>query len=252
MPRMKSAPCCIQCPKSRTSRRQWLKQLTMSCGSLVAVRNGIFTPDASALDNRNKLRIDLNLLPVLDLNGGSAMLTYDSEQTVLLVNRESETDFHVLDPRCTHQGCRIDPYSPSTASAACPCHGSEYDIAGHVTRGPAVNNLNFYAATLETPTTLAVEIGGFFHQINAISLHSQSPTNVRLRISFPTLSGATYALKHAPMLEETFVPIGFTTTPNGTTFQSTLLANGSQTSVYVDAAGATGFFSLDLIVFQIA
>lgn len=247
---MKSEPCRIQCPKA--SRRQWLKTMVMSFGALAALRNGIFSPVASALDNRNKLRIDLSLLPVLDLNGGSAMLTYDGEQTVLLVNRESDTDYHVLDPRCTHQGCRIDPYSVSTGAAVCPCHGSEYNIAGHVTQGPAVSNLNTYTATLESPTTLAVEIGGFFHQISSISLHSKTTTTTRLRITFPTISGATYALKHAPSLEEAFVPIGFSTTPGGTTFQSTFLANGSLTSLYVDAAGLSGFFTLELLVFQIA
>ena len=247
---MKSAPCGIQCPK-HTTRRHWLKRLALSCGAFAALRNSVFTLPADALDNRNKLRIDLSLLPTLELNGGSAMLTYDSEQTVLLVNRESETDYYVLDPRCTHQGCRVDPYSSSTSSIICPCHGSEYSISGQVTQGPAVSNLNYYNVALEEPATLAIEIGGFFHHIESIALHSTAADTTRLRITFPTIAGGTYALRHAPSLDEAFVPIGFRTSPSSPTVLSQYTANGATASLYVDASGAAGFFKLELLVFQI-
>lgn len=248
---MKSEPCCLQCPK-HDSRRQWLKRLALTCSALSAVRSGTLATPASALDNRNKLRIDLSLLSALELNGGSAMLTYDNEQTVLLVNRESESDYYVLDPRCTHQGCRVDPYSPSTSTIICPCHGSEYSISGQVTQGPAVSNLNFYNAVLEDANTLAIEIGGFFHHIESVSFHSITAGGTKLRITFPTIAGATYSLRHAPSLDDPFVPIGFTTSPASSVVQSQYTANGSTTSLYVTSAGTTGFFKLELVVFQIA
>jgi len=37
---------------------------------------------------------------------------------------------------CTHLGCVV-PWNPNEGRFICPCHGSQYDQAGKVVRGPA-------------------------------------------------------------------------------------------------------------------
>jgi len=50
----------------------------------------------------------------------------------------------VLDDRCTHLGCRYR-WNPLKGTFECPCHGSEFDIQGHVLSGPAAKPLpRFY------------------------------------------------------------------------------------------------------------
>ena len=58
---------------------------------------------------------------------------------------------------CTHQGCVIGQGGPAFA---CPCHGSEYNLGGTVTLGPATNPLNHFAVTESTPGgALVVDTG---------------------------------------------------------------------------------------------
>ncbi len=65
-----------------------------------------------------------------------------------LVYRESRiavvrdgSRYHALSLVCTHLGCTVDV----TAKAViCPCHGSVFDRAGQVVRGPADRPLEHY------------------------------------------------------------------------------------------------------------
>lgn len=41
---------------------------------------------------------------------------------------------------CPHAGCNVD-YSEKDTKFVCPCHGSEFNIKGEVTHGPAKENL---------------------------------------------------------------------------------------------------------------
>lgn len=49
---------------------------------------------------------------------------------------------------CTHQGCTI---AEGGSAFACPCHGSQYDLNGGNTLGPAVSPLVHFAVTEATP-----------------------------------------------------------------------------------------------------
>jgi ubiquinol-cytochrome c reductase iron-sulfur subunit len=42
---------------------------------------------------------------------------------------------------CTHAGCRIMQPLGQHGGFVCPCHGSEFDIYGHVIKGPAKRDL---------------------------------------------------------------------------------------------------------------
>jgi len=47
---------------------------------------------------------------------------------------------HVVTPDCSHLGCRLT-FNTAERSWDCPCHGSRFDVDGHVIQGPAVNDL---------------------------------------------------------------------------------------------------------------
>ena len=50
----------------------------------------------------------------------------------------SEKGFSALSLICTHLGCAV---GPSASGFTCPCHGSQFDLQGRVTHGPANKNL---------------------------------------------------------------------------------------------------------------
>jgi ubiquinol-cytochrome c reductase iron-sulfur subunit len=55
---------------------------------------------------------------------------------------------------CTHLGCVPLGDSGDFGGWFCPCHGSHYDTAGRIRRGPAPRNLPVPVATFENETTL--------------------------------------------------------------------------------------------------
>ena len=61
----------------------------------------------------------------------------------ILVVRDGPAHFHALSMQCTHEGCPVRP--PVRGIITCPCHGSQYDLDGHVRHGPAQLPLARYA-----------------------------------------------------------------------------------------------------------
>lgn len=55
--------------------------------------------------------------------------------------RLSQTRFLAVSLICRHKGCTVDV---TGNKYVCPCHGSEYDLDGTVTHGPAKANLITY------------------------------------------------------------------------------------------------------------
>lgn len=51
-----------------------------------------------------------------------------------------------FDDRCTHLGCR-QRWNQEKGLFECPCHGSEFDLEGHVKRGPANQPLRRFSFT---------------------------------------------------------------------------------------------------------
>jgi cytochrome b6-f complex iron-sulfur subunit len=55
---------------------------------------------------------------------------------------------------CTHLGCIV---TPSATGFLCPCHGSQYDVDGNVTGGPAPKALAWYRVSLTPSGELEVD-----------------------------------------------------------------------------------------------
>ena len=60
-------------------------------------------------------------------------------------------------PKCTHKGCTA-VWEDSHHEFACPCHGSQFDLIGHVTKGPALRPLPVILAERQPDGTLTVNL----------------------------------------------------------------------------------------------
>ena len=76
----------------------------------------------------------------------------------VLVVRQSNAQYLALSMQCTHMGCPINP--PVHGVMTCPCHGSQFDLAGDVRQGPAQYPLGRYATRYDGATKrLTITLG---------------------------------------------------------------------------------------------
>jgi Rieske Fe-S protein len=62
------------------------------------------------------------------------------ESLEVVVTQPTDGEYKAFSAVCTHQGCIVD--SVENGVIACPCHGSQFDIAtGEVVQGPATQPL---------------------------------------------------------------------------------------------------------------
>jgi glycine/D-amino acid oxidase-like deaminating enzyme/nitrite reductase/ring-hydroxylating ferredoxin subunit len=54
--------------------------------------------------------------------------------------RDQEGSLHAVSPVCTHLRCQVT-FNDAERTWDCPCHGSRFDVDGHVLEGPAVKDL---------------------------------------------------------------------------------------------------------------
>ncbi len=69
--------------------------------------------------------------------------------------RQGEKLF-ALSSICTHRKCRLE--AETDRSFYCPCHGSTFDPSGHVTEGPARQNLPILATSVNESGRLLVTV----------------------------------------------------------------------------------------------
>jgi Rieske Fe-S protein len=73
---------------------------------------------------------------------GSAALVQTSAGDFLVAHTGQDA-YSALTATCTHQTCTINGFQNQTF--VCPCHGSTFDVNGHVLVGPAPVSLRQYA-----------------------------------------------------------------------------------------------------------
>jgi ubiquinol-cytochrome c reductase iron-sulfur subunit len=71
-------------------------------------------------------------------------------------NREFKPEWLVVVGVCTHLGCTPTFNEGDYGGWLCHCHGSQYDVAGRVRRGPAPQNLAVPPYTYLTPTRIKI------------------------------------------------------------------------------------------------
>jgi Rieske Fe-S protein len=234
-------------PCSKCTRREWLGKL-LTASSACA----LFSPEVSSAEGQitrfdQTLRLRVSDIPALGDVGGSVRATYNNWATPLMINRGEADTFYVVDPTCTHAGCEVDLYDHGQQMIICPCHWSTFDIAGRVTGAPAFFDLPAYACHYDAGV-LTIEIPGLRFGIRSAVLVQTTLGATRMRLSFPTLSFATYRVRKAANLSGDFQLVNFATQIDGSLTQTSLSGNGAERQVFVDAAGSSAFYSLELVI----
>jgi glycine/D-amino acid oxidase-like deaminating enzyme/nitrite reductase/ring-hydroxylating ferredoxin subunit len=70
--------------------------------------------------------------------GQGEVVKHDGERRA--VSQSEEGQMRTLSPYCTHLGCLV-AFNTAEQTWDCPCHGSRFDLDGHVVHGPAVEDL---------------------------------------------------------------------------------------------------------------
>jgi ubiquinol-cytochrome c reductase iron-sulfur subunit len=76
-------------------------------------------------------------------------------------NREFKAEWLIVSGVCTHLGCTPTMSTPQAPQGEfggwlCHCHGSQYDVAGRVRKGPAPQNLAIPVYSFVSPTRVKV------------------------------------------------------------------------------------------------
>lgn len=104
----------------------------------------------------NQVRLSLSRYPELATPQGAVkILPQGAEDPIYVLAGEAGGGFTAVSPICTHRGCTVDV---SGARLVCPCHGSTYDRAGQVLRGPAQRALATYRVT-RSADELVIQLG---------------------------------------------------------------------------------------------
>ncbi len=64
----------------------------------------------------------------------------------IFLNVNADGSYTAVLMNCTHKGCGL---SASQGKFVCPCHGSEFDLTGHVLKGPAKTDLQNFQVTTD-------------------------------------------------------------------------------------------------------
>jgi len=101
----------------------------------------------------------VNLADLPDPVARNANLPDDAPATD--ANREIKPEWLVLVGVCTHLGCIPTVSTPQLPQGdyggwLCHCHGSQYDTAGRIRKGPAPQNLAVPPYSFLTPTRLKI------------------------------------------------------------------------------------------------
>ncbi|WP_415922278.1 ubiquinol-cytochrome c reductase iron-sulfur subunit [Tateyamaria sp. SN6-1] len=78
----------------------------------------------------------------------------DENRTLTAFNGENTGEWLVMQGVCTHLGCVPLGDAGDFGGWFCPCHGSHYDTAGRIRRGPAPRNLPVPEAVFVDETTI--------------------------------------------------------------------------------------------------
>lgn len=243
-------------PCQTCSRRKFLGGLLTACGALSGLASTARAGGGPLPALSQALRLKISDYPLLAAAGGSTYLSHDGGATVLLINRGQGSQFFVLDPTCTHLGCRVDLYEfpPrqdfTQGQIACPCHGSAFAIDGRVVGGPAQTDLARYSCRF-ADGFLEVDVPGLVFGVSALTPVRSSSGEARVEMTFPSTNFSFYRLRHASSAAGPFLPVNFALTKDGALNQTQLTGNGAVKRIYAAAPGAQSFYQLELRIFEL-
>ena len=136
-------------------RRDFLHDISQATAAICA--GGLLAACSKSSDN--------NVTPPPG-GGGNALVTANLNSELTSVGSSKTTgsvivirtatgnvaaSFVALSLICTHEQCTVN-YDAGANGFKCPCHGSEYNISGTVTMGPAPSSLRKYTVAVNNNT----------------------------------------------------------------------------------------------------
>lgn len=102
-------------------------------------------------------RIELALAHYPELSERESVLRIlpDGSDDPILVLTDASGSVTALSSVCTHLGCTVEA---EQTRLVCPCHGSTFDRAGRVLKGPAERSLVRYDARLSEGGILIIDL----------------------------------------------------------------------------------------------
>lgn len=101
------------------------------------------------------VRLPIQTFPQLAQPGGYLKIQPKGAETPIYVLALREGGYAAVSPICTHRGCTVNIEG---VHLVCPCHGSTYDRAGHVLRGPAERPLERFPVAVTSEGELVIQL----------------------------------------------------------------------------------------------
>lgn len=99
------------------------------------IRENMYVATRFVWDRLNRVQAD----PVDTLGPDSGGIV-ELDGATMAVYRDPDGGIHAVSPTCAHLGCSLG-WNAAERTWDCPCHGSRYDVDGHVIQGPSVRDL---------------------------------------------------------------------------------------------------------------
>lgn len=138
---------------STPSRRAVLKGAAATCGTcLLAACGGGSGASAPPPVEPPAGGLQGALARLSDIPVGGAVSADAPDGSVVLLTQPTEGEVVAFSAVCPHEGCSV---APDGDAFSCPCHGSQFDLSGEVTRGPARSGLDSLAVRVQDGQVLS-------------------------------------------------------------------------------------------------
>ena len=116
---------------------------------------------AEAQEDGQVLRIDLQdeQYAVLNRIGGGVKIEVDWLDDPVIITRVDETTFAAFSSICTHFGCEVE-LPNEEGIIDCFCHGTRFDLRGHLIDGPALSDLPTFPFEVVRPSAVQARTWG--------------------------------------------------------------------------------------------
>ncbi len=141
------------------SRKEFIKKTALVSGGIILlpVINNMAGCSAGAeilvVTASHEGVIKFNISGMFKNSGEGKLLEVDNTGLRIMLIKKDANSFTALDPVCTHKGCEL---IKRKNFLECPCHGSEFDLAGKVLKGPAEIPLGDYRTEFDGKNTVTI------------------------------------------------------------------------------------------------
>ena len=143
LPKYTRREFCIHSVQT-TSLAAVVTALTGCGGSPSSPSGGSTLPALPAINSSivsSTITLTIDASSPLNTVGNAALVNASGRS--FLVARTAQSTFTALTAVCTHEACTVSNYQNQVYE--CPCHGSQYNTSGAVTKGPAPRSLSSFA-----------------------------------------------------------------------------------------------------------